>query len=142
MFAAVAVLVAEFGVWRRQRLSWCRSLLARPPPGILCLTVPSPLPLSGVGRPRTLLRALLLEVPLSAFLLQRPQFVQAMGVLPPHHRQFHSSSHQESPQIPHELADPGLPEEFLRMVRVDSPVDGEMDGPLPVLPVVKGHQVP
>ncbi len=142
MFAAIAVFVAEFSGWRRQRLSWCCSLLARPPPGILRLAVPAPLPLPGFRRPRTLLRALLLEVPRSAFLLQRPQLVQAMGVVPPRHRQLHSSPHQELPQIPHELTDPGLSEELLRVVRVDPPVDGEVDGPLPVLPVIEGHQVP
>jgi hypothetical protein len=142
MFAAVAVFVAKFGDWRRQRLSWCRPLLARPPPGILCPAVPAPLPLPGVGRPRTLLRALLLEVPRSAFLLQRPQLVQAMRVVPPHHRQLHSGPHQELPQVPHELTDPGLPEELLWVVRDDPPVDGEVDGPLPILLVVEGHQVP
>jgi hypothetical protein len=129
MLAAVVVLVAEFSGWRRQRLSWCCSLLARPPPGILRLAVPAPLPLPGVRRPRTLLRALLLEVPRSAFLLQ--QLVQAMGVVPPRHRQPHSGPHQELPQVPHELTDPGLSEELLRVIRVDPPVDGEGGRPSP-----------
>ena len=142
MFAAVAVLVAELGDRRGQRISWCRALLARSPLGILCLAVSSPLPLPGVGRPRALLRALLLEVPRLAFLLQRPQLVQAMGVELPRHRQLHSGPRQELPQVPHELADPGLPEELLRVVRSDPPVDGEVDGPLPILLVVEGHQVP
>ena len=142
MLAAVAVLVAELGNRRGQRLSWCRALLARPPPGILCLAVSTPLPLPGVGRPRALLRALLLEVPRLAFLLQRPQPVQAMGVELPRHRQLHSGPRQELPQVPHKLTDPRLPEELLRVVRGDPPVDGEVDGPLPILLVVEGHQVP
>ncbi len=142
MLAAVAVLVAEFGDRRGQRLSWCRALLARPPPGILCLAVSAPLPLPGVGRPRALLRALLLEVPRLAFLLQRPQLVQAMRVEFPRHRQLHSGPRQELSQVPHELTDPGLPEEFPRVVRGDPPVDGEVDGPLPILLVVEGHQLP
>jgi hypothetical protein len=142
MFAAVAVFVTKFGDRRRQRPSWCRALLARPPPGILCPAVSAPLPLPGVGRPRALLRALLLEVPRLAFLLQRPQLVQAMRVELPRHRQLHSGHHQELPQVPHELTDPGLPEELFRVIRGDPPVDGEVDGPLPILLVVEGHQVP
>ncbi len=142
MFAAVAVLVAKFGDRRRQCLGWCRSLLARPPPGILCPAVPAPLPLPGVGRPRALLRALLLEVPRPAFLLQRPQLIQAMRVELPCHRQPHSGLRQELPQVPHELTDPGLPEELSRVVRVDPPVDGEVHGPLSILLVVEGHQFP
>ena len=142
MLAAVAVIVAELGNRRGQRLSWCRALLARPPPGILCLAVPTPLPLPGVGRPRALLRALPLEVPRLAFLLQRPQLVQAMRVELPRHRQLHSGPRQELPQVPHELADPGLPEELLRVVRSDPPVDGEENGPLPIVLIVESHQFP
>jgi hypothetical protein len=44
--------------------------------------------------------------------------------------------------VPHELTDPGLPEEPLQVVRDDPPVDGEVNGPFPVLPVIEGHQVP
>jgi len=140
VLAAVAVIVAELGNRRGQRLSWCRALLARPPPGILCLAVPTPLPLPGVGRPRALLRALLLEVPRSVFLLQRPQLVQAMGVELPRHRQLHSGPRQELPQVPHKLTDPRLPEELLRVVRDDPPVDGKEDGPLLIMLIVEIHQ--
>ncbi len=65
-----------------------------------------------------------------------------MRVELPRHRQLHSGPRQELPQVPHELTDPGFPEEFPRMVRGDPPVDGEVDGPLPILLVVEGHQVP
>ncbi len=141
MLTAIAVFITKFGDRRRQRPSWCCALLARPPPGILCLAVSAPLPLPGVGRPRALLRALLLEVPCLAFLLQRPQLVQAMRVELPRHRQLHSDPHQELPQVPHELTNPGLPKELPRVVRGDPPVDGEVDGSLPILLVVEGHQV-
>ena len=77
-----------------------------------------------------------------ASLFQRPQLVQAMRVELPRHRQFHSGPLQELPQVPHKLTDPGLPEELPRVVRGDPPVDGEVDGPLPILLVVEGHQVP
>ncbi len=77
-----------------------------------------------------------------ASLFQRPQLVQAMRVELPRHRQLHSGPHQELPQVPHELTDPGLPEELPRVVRGDPPVDGEVNGPLPILLVVEGHQVP
>jgi hypothetical protein len=141
MFAAVAVLVAELGNRRGQRLSWCRTLLARPPPGILCRAVPTPFPLPGVGPPRALLRTLLLEVPRSAFLLQRPQLVQAMGVELPRHCQLHSGPCQELPQVPHKQTDPSLPEELLRVVRGDPPVDGKEGGPLPIMLIVETHQL-
>jgi hypothetical protein len=65
-----------------------------------------------------------------------------MGVVPPRHRQIDPSPLQKPPQVPHELADPGLPEELPRVVRVDSPMHGEVDGPLLIMLVVKGHQLP
>jgi hypothetical protein len=40
------------------------------------------------------------------------------------------------------LADSGLPEKLLRVLPVDTPVKGEVDGPLPVMLIVKGHQPP
>jgi hypothetical protein len=139
VLVAVAVFIADCGDRQRQRLGWCCSLLARPPPGILRLAVSAPLPLPGVRRSRALLRTLLLEVPRTAFLLQRPQLVQSMRVQIPRHRQFHSGLRQKLPQVPHKLADSGLTEKPFRVVPIDTPVDGEVHGPLPILLVVEGH---
>jgi hypothetical protein len=60
----------------------------------------------------------------------------------PHHRQFHPLFIQVLREVPHELVDPGFPEEFLWVVPVDTPTEGEVDGPLPVVLIVQGHQLP
>ncbi len=75
---AGAVFVENRRDRRRQRRGRCCPLLARPPPGILGLTIPAPFPLPGVRRSRALLRTLLLEVFSTALFLQRPQLVQTV----------------------------------------------------------------
>ncbi len=75
-------------------------------------------------------------------LLQPPQLVQGMRVGIPHHRQLHPLLIQVLREVPHELVDPGFPEELLRVLPVDAPAEREVDGPLPVVPVVQGHQLP
>ena len=45
-------------------------------------------------------------------------------------------------EVPHELVDPGFPEEFLRVLTVDTPTEGEVDGSFPVVLVVQAHQLP
>ncbi len=133
---ASAVLVEERRDRRGQHRGRCRALLALPPPGILELAIPAPLPLPGVRRPRALLRMLLLEVSSMSLLPQPPQLVQGMRVCIPRHRQPHPFSLQVLREVPHELVDSGLPEELLRVLPVDTPTEGEMDGPLPIVLVV------
>ncbi len=65
-----------------------------------------------------------------------------MRVQIPRHHELHPGLLQELLQVLHELADPGLPEKLFRVVPIDTPVEGEVDGPLPVVLVVKGHQLP
>jgi hypothetical protein len=57
----------------------------------------------------------------------------------PHHLELHPLSIQVLREVPHELVDPGLPEELLRVLPVDAPTEREVDGSLPVVPVVQGH---
>jgi hypothetical protein len=59
----------------------------------------------------------------------------------PCHRELHPGLLQELVQVLHELADSGLPEKLFRVVPIDAPVEGEVDGPLPIVLVVKGHQL-
>ena len=139
---AGTVLVENRRDRRGQRRGRCCALLARPPPGILGLTIPAPLPLPGVRRPRALLRVLLLGVSSVLSLLQPSQLVQGVRVGIPHHRELHPLFIQVLREIPHELANPGFPKELLRVLPVDAPVEGEVEGPLPVMLIVKGHQPP
>ncbi len=137
-----AVLVEDRRDRRGRRRSRCYALLALPPPGILELAVPASLPLPGFRRPRALLRVLLLEISSMSLLLQPPQLVQGMRVCVPHHHQFHPLSLQVLREVPHELVDLGFPEELLRVFPVDTPTEGEMDGPFPIVLVVQAHQLP
>jgi hypothetical protein len=141
-FVASAVLVKDRrDRWGRRR-GRCLALLALPPPGILGLAVPAPLPLPGVRRPRALLRMLLLEVPATPLLLQPPQLVQGMRVCIPRHCKPHPFSLQVLREVSHELVDSGLPEELLWLLPVNTPAEGEVNGPFPIMLIVKAHQPP
>jgi hypothetical protein len=89
-----------------------------------------------------LLRVLFLGFSSVSPLLQPPQIVQGMRVGIPHHRQLHPLLIQKLREVPHELVDPGFPEEFLRVLPVNTPTEGEVDGPFPVVLVVQAHQLP
>ena len=142
VLVAGTILVENRGERRGQRRGWCCAPLALPPPGVLVLTVPTPLSLSGSGRPRALLRVLLLGVSSMLSFLQPSQLVQGVRVGIPHHRELHPLFMQVFREIPHELANPGLPEKLLRMFLVDTPIEGEVNGPLPIVPVIYDHQFP
>jgi len=85
---------------------------------------------------------LLLEVFSVLFLLQPPQLVQGVRVGVPHHLELHPLSIQVLREVPHELVDPGFPEELLRVLPVDAPSEGEVDGSLLVVLMVELHQLP
>jgi hypothetical protein len=85
---------------------------------------------------------LLLEVSSVLFLLQPPQLVQGVRVGVPHHLELHPLSIQVLREVPHELVDPGFPEELLRVLPVDAPSEGEVDGSLLVVLMVELHQLP
>ena len=76
------------------------------------------------------------------FLLQPPQLVQRARVGVPHHLELHPFLVQVLREVSHELVDPGFPEELLRVLPVDAPTEGEVDGPFPVVLVVQAHQLP
>ncbi len=139
-FVASAVLVEDRRDRRGRRRGRC--LLALPPPGILGLAIPARLPLPGVRRPRALLRMLLLEVSSMSLLLQPPQLVQGMRVCIPRHRKPHPFSLQVLREVSHELVDSGLPEELLRLLPVNTPTEREVNGPFPIMLIVKAHQPP
>ena len=112
-------------------------MLALLPPGILRLAVAAPLPLPGVGRPRVLLRRLLLGIVPTLLLLPLPQ--RAQGV--PRQREFHPPLFQTLREISHESVDLGFPEQLLWLLPANTPADGELDSSLPVVMVIQGHQL-
>ena len=76
------------------------------------------------------------------FLLQPPQLVQRAGVGVPHHLELHPFLIQVLREVSHELVDSGFPEELLRVLPVDAPSEGEVDGSLLVVLMVELHQLP
>jgi hypothetical protein len=108
------------------------------PPSIFRLAVAAPPPLPGVGRPRVLLRRLLLGIFPMLLSPQPPQLVQGI----PRQRELHPSLLQTLREISHELVDPGFPEQLLRLLPADTPADRELDSSLLVMLVIDAHQFP
>ncbi len=77
-----------------------------------------------------------------SLLLQPPQLVQGTRVCIPRHRQPHPFPIQVLREVSHELVDSGLPKELLRVLPVNTPTEGEVNGPLPIVLVVQAHQLP
>jgi hypothetical protein len=69
--------------------------------------------------------------------LQSPQLVQGI----PRQRELHPSLLQTLREISHESVDLGFPEQLLRLLPANTPADGELDGSLPVMLVIQGHQL-
>ena len=70
--------------------------------------------------------------------LQPPQRVQGV----PRQRELHPPLLQTLREISHELVDPCLPEQLLRLLPANTPAEGEVNGPLLVMLIVKTHQLP
>ena len=70
--------------------------------------------------------------------LPPPQRVQGV----PRQRELHPPLFQTLREISHESVDLGFPEQLLWLLPADTPADRELDGSLPVMVVVQGHQLP
>jgi hypothetical protein len=70
--------------------------------------------------------------------LPPPQRVQGV----PRQRELHLPLFQTLREISHESVDLGFPEQLLWLLPANTPADGELDGSLPVMMVVQGHQLP
>jgi hypothetical protein len=68
---------------------------------------------------------------------QPPQLVQGI----PRQGELHPSLLQRLREISHESVDLGFPEQLLRLLPANTPADGELDGSLPVMLVIQGHQL-
>ena len=69
--------------------------------------------------------------------LQPPQRVQGV----PRQRELHPPLFQTLREVSHESVNLGFAEQLLWLLPADTPADRELDGSLPVMVVIQGHQL-